>query len=129
MENRIVDRPWAEHRSAHFVLRFPVGSLAERNAPSVASRLEGVREGLVTALELTEVGSDPIRLALIEPVADGSAGEAATPSPPGDAIVERGQIRAVYRSDGPGKGLERALVELLLASGLGLRADRAGALI
>jgi ATP-binding cassette subfamily B protein len=129
MENRIVDRPWAEHRSAHFVLRFPVGSLAERNAPSVAARLEGVREALVTALGLAEIGSEPIRLALVETVADESAGEAATPSPEGGAIVERGQIRAVYRSDGPGKGLERALVELLLASALGLRADRAGALI
>src|SRR3989475_5614819 len=129
MENRIVDHPWAEHCSAHFVLRFPVGSLAERNAPSVAARLEGVREALVTALELAEVGSEPIRLALVETVADESAGEAATPSPEGGAIVERGQIRAVYRSDGPGKGLERALVELLLASSLGLRADRAGALI
>src|SRR5256885_15648869 len=93
MENRSVDPAWAEHRSAHFVLRFPVGSLAERNAPSVAARLEGVREALATALALAEVGSEPVRPALGQTVADPSAGEAATAWPAGGGGGGGGPLR------------------------------------
>jgi ATP-binding cassette, subfamily B, bacterial len=110
---------WAEHRSAHLVLRFPVGSAAERDAPSLATRLETIRDALARTLELGADGEKPVQVSL---------GEASSPAPDGEVRVADGQILAVYRTDGPGKGLDRALVEVLLTAA-GLQAGRAAALV
>src|SRR5262245_43709736 len=110
---------WAEHRSAHLVLRFPVASAAERDAPSLATRLESIRDALARTLELGADAEKPIQVSL---------GEASPPVPDGEVRVADGQILAVYRTDGPGKGLDRALVEVVLTAA-GLQARRAPALV
>src|SRR5438093_3285288 len=104
---------WREHRSPHFLLRFPAESLAERDAPRLATRLETLREALMGALEVTTLAAEPIRVSLGETI-DAAGGP---PRPRAvDAVVEDGRIRATYRSDAPGKGLDRALAELALTS-------------
>jgi ATP-binding cassette subfamily B protein len=94
--------PRGEHRSPHFLLRFPPGSIAERDAPHIVARLEALRDAVALALELPDLGAAPIPVTLSEVV------DQAEPS------ATDGQIRGIYRSDAPGKGLERALVELAL---------------
>jgi ATP-binding cassette subfamily B protein len=116
---------WAEHASSHFVLRFLPGSPAERDAATLAARLEAVRETTAAALGLPTPAPEPIRIALVDVPDAGPDGAA----PAGVDAAGGWQVRAVYRSDGPGKGIERALVELLLTSALGVDARRARVLV
>src|SRR5438093_5363637 len=105
-----------EHRSPHFLLRFPAESLAERDAPRIAARLETLYEALKGTLELPDLAAEPICVSL-----GATIDPAGGPAPPrsADAVVEDGRIRATYRSDAPGKGLDRALAELALTSATG----------
>jgi ATP-binding cassette subfamily B protein len=109
-----------EHRSAQVTVRFPAGSAAERHAAEVAGRLATVHGALLAALGLGAAPASPVRVVLTDPAADETAA---------GAIVQAGQIHAVYRSDAPGKGLERALVELVLTETTGLDPGRGRALV
>jgi ATP-binding cassette subfamily B protein len=112
--------PRGERRSTHFQLRFPPASVAERDAPRIEARLEALCQALSVALELPDLGVPPIRVSLGEVIDHAEPSSIA-----GDFAVRDGQIRGVYRSDAPGKGLERALVELALQLTAGAPLDGA----
>jgi hypothetical protein len=123
---------WQEHRSAHFVFWFMPGSQAEKNVTVVASNLESIRDATVKALDLEDLPHEQFRFYLsdvpLSDMPDGWHPEGRR----GDGQVYEvgdGQVLAVYLSDAPGGVLERVLVELLLTSSLGMRADRSAMLI
>ncbi|MGH7267519.1 MAG: ABC transporter transmembrane domain-containing protein [Candidatus Rokuibacteriota bacterium] len=117
---------WREHRSPHFVVRFLSDSLAEKGAPAVAARLEAVRDGVSEVLGLPDGPQAPVHVVLAETFGVNVGGAA---SGADQAIIRGNDIFAAYRSDAPGKGLERAMVTLLMTQALGCHAERAGALV
>jgi ATP-binding cassette, subfamily B, bacterial len=123
---------WQEHRSAHFVFWFMPGSQVEKNVTALASNLEAVRDATVKALDLKDLPHEQVQFYLsdvpLSNVPDGRHPKVGQ----GDAQVyevEGRQIFAVYLPDPSGGVLERTLVELLLTSSLGIRAERSAMFI
>jgi ATP-binding cassette subfamily B protein len=108
------------------------GSQAEKNVTSLASRLEAIRDVTLKTLDLEGLSQEQIQVYLSDiPLSDmpdrlypeGRQGD-------NQAYEMRdGQVLAVYLSDASSGALERALVELLLTSSLGVPTDRAAPLI
>jgi ATP-binding cassette, subfamily B, bacterial len=123
---------WQKHQSAHFVFWFMPGSQAEKNVTALASRLEAVRDVTVEALDLEDLPHEQVQVYLSDiPLSDLPDGWHPEGEQGDSHFYEVGgrQILAVYLSDASGGALERALVELLLTSSLGTRADRSTMLI
>jgi ATP-binding cassette subfamily B protein len=118
---------WREQRSTQFVLRFLADSLAERDAPRIVARLESVRDQFIKALDWRDVPGEPIRVSLVEAIEAPDAAPGPHVAP--EVLVRDGEILAAYRSDSPGAGLDRALVEVLLGAAAETRAARARALV
>ena len=127
-----VPSQWHEHRSAHFVFWFMPGSQVEKNVTALASNLEAIRDAMVKGLDLKDLPHEQVQVYLSDvPLSDMPGGQPLE-GRHGDSEVyemEGRQILAVYLSDPSGEVLERTLVELLLASSLGIRADRSVMLI
>lgn len=113
---------WQKYQSAHFTFWFMPGSQAEKNVTGFAAEMEAVRDATAKALELTDLPEGRVQVYLSD-MPGGQQGES--------QVYEMGgaQVIAVYLSDAPGEVLERALVELLLTSSLGVRADRSAMLV
>jgi ATP-binding cassette, subfamily B, bacterial len=123
---------WQEYRSAHFVFWFIPGSQAEKNVTALASSLEVLRDATVNGLELKDLPDGQLQIYLSDVPLSEMPGARPTEGRQGDSQVyeaEGRQILAVYLSDAPGGVLERALVELLLTSSLGISADRSAMLL
>lgn len=115
---------WQRHQSAHFVFRFLPDSVAGRNVTLVADRLEAIWETTVSSLGLVDVPPEPVQVYLSDVPDDGRA--------VGDGqiwSVGGRQVIAAYLSEGRSDALERACVELLMTSSLGVDAARTAMLI
>jgi ATP-binding cassette subfamily B protein len=109
-----------------------LGSQAENNVMALASRLEAIRDATAKALDLQDLPQEQVQVYLSDiPLSEvpdvwhpvGRQGDGQVYE------VGDGQVLAVYLPDAPGGMLERSLVELLLTSSLGIRADRSAMLI
>lgn len=127
-----VPSQWQKHQSAHFAFWFMPDSPVENNVTVLASSLEAIRDATVKALELEDLPQEQVQVYLSDmPLSEMPYGWHPK-GRQGDGQVYEvgdGQVLAVYLSDAPGGVLERALVELLLTSSLGIRADRSAMLI
>ncbi|MCH8801279.1 MAG: ATP-binding cassette domain-containing protein [Chloroflexi bacterium] len=116
-----MDESAPEYQSPNFIFRFPPNSLAEKHIHLIANRMQSVLDEALKVLDLA-LPDERIHVYLSE------MEEVDLP----DEIQEDGRssqsgrmaIRAIYRSDAPGQGLERSLIELLLRVCLGERASR-----
>ena len=113
---------WQKYQSAHFTFWFMPGSQAEKNVMGFAADLEAVRDATAKALELADLPEGRVQVYLSD-MPGGQQGES--------QVYEMGgqQVIAVYLSDAPGEVLERALVEVLLTSSLGVDADKSAMLV
>src|SRR3954471_6382290 len=118
-----------KHQSAHFVFWFMPGSQIEINVTALASRLEAVRDATLKTLELEDLSRERVQVYLTDiPLGDIPRPEVRQDDGQ-DYEVGDGQTLAVYPSDAPNEALERALIELLLTSSLGIQADRSAMLV
>ena len=101
---------WLEHHSPNFVLRFLPDSAAERDAPQTASRLETIRDAVFDVLDLRDVSGEQVHVYLSDLPNDRQVSDEVRGGWPSENEV--GQIHALYTSDAPGEGLERAVVEM-----------------
>jgi ATP-binding cassette subfamily B protein len=130
--NPHVPQQWKKHQSAHFVFWFMPGSQAEKSVTALASSLEAVRDATVKALDLKDLSHEQVQVYLSDmPLSDMPGGQDSEERQRDSQAYEMGdrQILAVYLSDTTGRVLERALVELLITSSLGMRADRSAVII
>jgi ATP-binding cassette subfamily B protein len=113
---RRIDRKAQE--TPHFRIRYVADSFAEQQLAGIAGRLEnayGIIAGLLSLqtpprakieVHLAELLDDPKQPGI--PMAEG-----------GYAVPERLEIHEVYRADAPGQGLDRSLLQVLLAVAVG----------
>jgi ATP-binding cassette, subfamily B, bacterial len=118
---------WHKHQSAHFVFWFTSGSRAEKNVMALASRLETVRNATVKALNLEDLSRERVQIYLSD-VPGGRRAEGRRGDGRGYETGS-GQALTVYLSDAPGEAAEFAYMEMLLASSLGIDADRSTMLV
>jgi ATP-binding cassette subfamily B protein len=119
---------WQEYRSEHFVFRFMSDTQVENSVTALATRLEAVRDAAVEALGLKDVSQEQTQVYLLSYVPDERrpderGGESQLYEMPSRQTI------AVYLSGAPDRVVERAFVELLLTSTLGIGADRLEMLI
>jgi ATP-binding cassette subfamily B protein len=115
---------WKKHPSAHFVFSFLQDSLAERNVTTVASRAEAAWNATVEALGLADSPQERVQVYLSDVPEDGwQSGEGGIWEMGGQRII------AVFLSEAQSEALERAVVELLLTSSLGVNAARTAMLV
>ncbi len=116
--------------STHFRFHFPATSYAAQNIGTVLTQAERTYRALTDALKLTAgsssaatVGGEKIDVVLVEWLDDERDPERKLPS--GARVID-GAIWLVYNPTSPGDGLDRALLRLLAARGLGANAEAAG---
>ena len=112
---------WEAHESEHITVHFLAGSPVEKDIFLVASRLEAFREATIKALGIQDLLDRRIHVYLGDVVDDADGG--------GEIDAEGMRVRAVYRTDAPGQGLERSVLELLVTASLGARAAQASMIV
>jgi len=121
-----MDDSASQYQSPNFIFRFPSDSIAEKHIQLIATRLESVLDEVLKVLDLV-LPDERIHVYLSEMVEveqpNQGQGDGRT-SPSGQM-----EIHAIYRSDAPGQGLERSLVELLLRVTLGERASQSAMIV
>ena len=108
-----------QYQSPNFVFRFAPNSLAEKHIHLIANRLQSVLDEALKVLDI-EPPDELIHVYLSEMEEVELPGQI----PEDGSQSGRMEIRAIYRSDAPGQGLERSLIELLLRVRRGERASQ-----
>src|SRR6266571_2275862 len=102
----------------HFRIHYTAGSFAEQHLTLVGERLEHAYRILAALLSVDVHSASIIDVYLSELLADPQQPGVALESL-GYAITNTREIHEVYRADAPGHGLERSLLQVLLAIALG----------
>ncbi len=120
-------RTWQQHGDGPVTVWARRDTLAAQDLERVTERGEDVWRRATELLDLTLEMPRPVLVVLDHDFEDDESLLRETEPPLTERSLRR--IELVYRSDAPGRGLERALVKRVLALGFGTRAGQATALV
>jgi len=110
----IGDHTQLTQQTPHFRIHYLAGSFADQHLALVSERLEQAHRILADVLGVNEADVGIIDVYLSEMLAGAQLTDSG-----GYALASAREIHEVYRADAPGHGLERSLLQVMLAMELG----------